>query len=160
MTVDVTSRYQATIHTTKGDIVVDLYPDKAPLAVNNFIFLAENHWFDGNPFHRVLDGLLAQSGDPSGTGYGNPGYLFGTEINEYKYDKAGVLGMASSGPDSNGSQFFITMTELPQLDGQYTIFGQVVTGLDVVNALTVRDPSATVDLPEPDYILGVDIEKE
>lgn len=160
MTVDVTSRYQATIHTTKGDIVVDLYPDKAPLAVNNFIFLAENHWFDGNPFHRVLDGLLAQSGDPSGTGYGNPGYLFGTEINEYKYDKAGVLGMASSGPDSNGSQFFITMTELPQLDGQYTIFGQVVTGLDVVNALTVRDPSATVDLPKPDYILGVDIEKE
>lgn len=160
MTVDVTSRYQATIHTTKGDIVVDLYPDKAPMAVNNFIFLAENHWFDGNPFHRVLDGLLAQSGDPTGTGYGIPGYLFNTEINELKYDKAGVVGMASSGPDSNGSQFFITMTELPQLDGQYTIFGQVVNGLDVVKALNVRDPSAGGDLSEPDYILGVDIEKE
>ena len=160
MTVDVTSRYQATIHTTQGDIVVDLYPDKAPMAVNNFIFLAENHWFDGNPFHRVLDGLLAQSGDPTGTGYGIPGYLFTTEINELKYDKAGVVGMASSGPDSNGSQFFITMTELPQLDGQYTIFGQVVTGLDVVKALNVRDPSAGGDLSEPDYILGVDIEKE
>lgn len=160
MTVNVTARYRATIHTTKGDIVAELYPDKAPLAVNNFIFLAENHWFDGNPFHRVLDGLLAQSGDPSGTGYGIPGYLFSTEVNEFKYDKAGVLGMASSGLDSNGSQFFITMKELPQLDGKYTIFGQVISGMDAVNALTVRDPSASVELPEPDYILGVEIEKE
>ena len=160
MTVDVTSRYQATILTNKGEIVVELYSDKAPMAVNNFIFLAENHWFDGNPFHRVLDGLLAQSGDPSGTGYGNPGYLFGTEINDLLYNKAGVVGMASSGPDSNGSQFFITLTELPQLDGKYTVFGKVTSGLEVVNALTVRDPSAGVELSEPDYIISVVIEKE
>ena len=160
MTVDVTSRYKATILTTKGEIVLELYPEKAPLTVNNFIFLAENHWYEGNPFHRVLDGLLAQSGDPSGTGYGIPGYLFGNEFNDLKYNKAGVVGMASSGPDSNGSQFFITMTELPQLDGKYTIFGQVISGLEVVNSLTVRDPSAGIELPEPDYILSVVIEKE
>lgn len=160
MTVDVTATYQATILTNKGEIVIELYPDKAPAAVNNFVFLAENNWFDGNPFHRVLEGLLAQTGDPSGTGYGNPGYLFGTEINDIQYNKAGVVGMASSGPDSNGSQFFITLTELPQLDGKYTVFGQVTSGLDVVNALTVRDPSAGIELPEPDYIISVVIEKE
>ncbi len=160
MTIDVTARYLATIETNKGDIVIELYPEAAPMAVNNFIFLANEDWFVNNPFHRVLDGQLAQSGDPTGTGYGIPGYIFGNEISDLKYDKEGVVGMASAGPDSNGSQFFITMTPLPQLDGKYTIFGQVIQGMDVVKELTVRDPSTSVVLPDPDVILSVTVVKQ
>lgn len=160
MTIDVTARYLATIETNKGDIVIELYPETAPVAVNNFVFLANKDWYVNNPFHRVLDGQLAQSGDPTGTGYGIPGYIFGNEISDLKYDKEGVVGMASAGPDSNGSQFFITMTPLPQLDGKYTIFGQVIQGMDVVNKLTVRDPSASVVLPDPDVILSVKVVKK
>jgi len=160
MTVDASKQYVATLHTQKGDIVVELYPDKAPLAVNNFIFLARSGWYDGVTFHRVLKGFVAQAGDPSGTGFGSPGYAFTNEISpDLKFDKAGVFAMANAGPDSNGSQFFITLAPTPDLDGGYTIFGQVTSGMDVAESLALRDPSQTMDLPPGDEITNIEIQE-
>ncbi len=151
--------YTATLHTEKGDIVVELYPQLAPMAVNSFVFLAENDWFDNLTFHRVLPGFVAQSGDPTGTGYGGPGYSFAIEINPLLlFDRAGLLAMANSGPTSNGSQFFITLGPATHLNSQYTIFGEVIQGLDVAESLTPRDPSQAVGLPPGDLILDVSIE--
>lgn len=161
MTVDTSKQYVATLHTEKGDIVIELYADKAPVTVNSFIFLAQKGWFDGVTFHRVLSGMLVQAGDPSGTGYGTPGYAFKNEISpDLQYDGPGVVGMANSGADSNGSQFFITETALPDLNGSYTIFGHVIQGMDVVNNLTPRDPSQSGELPPGDKILSVTIEEK
>ncbi len=158
MAIDTTKQYVATVKTAKGDIVIELYADKAPLAVNSFIFLAKNGWFDGVTFHRVVPGFVAQAGDPSGTGYGTPGYAFKNEISpDLKFDGPGVVGMANAGADSNGSQFFITYAAQPTLDGSYTIFGKVIQGMDVVNKLTPRDPSKGGDLPAGDTILSVTI---
>lgn len=158
MAIDMLKQYTATVKTTKGDIVIELYADKAPLAVNSFIFLARNGWFNGVTFHRVIPGFVAQAGDPSGTGYGGPGYAFKNEIAPgLKFDREGVVGMASAGPDSNGSQFFITLGPAPNLDGSYTIFGQVISGMDVVKSLTPRDTSKTTDLPPGDVITSVTI---
>jgi cyclophilin family peptidyl-prolyl cis-trans isomerase/thiol-disulfide isomerase/thioredoxin len=158
MAIDMIKQYTATVKTTKGDIVIELYADKAPLAVNSFIFLARNGWFNGVTFHRVIPGFVAQAGDPSGTGYGGPGYAFKNEIAPgLKFDREGVVGMASAGPDSNGSQFFITLGPVPNLDGSYTIFGQVISGMDVVKSLTPRDTSKTTDLPPGDVITSVTI---
>ena len=160
MTIDPTKQYIATLHTEKGDIVIELYADKAPIAVNSFIFLANNGWFDGVTFHRVIPGFVAQAGDPSGTGYGTPGYAFKNEISSnLKFDGPGVVGMANAGADSNGSQFFITYSAQPKLDGSYTIFGHVIQGMDVVTNLTPRDPSKSADLPPGDKILSVTIEE-
>lgn len=155
--IDPSKQYLATIRTEKGDIIVQLFPDKAPLAVNSFVFLAQSGWFDGVTFHRVIPGFVAQAGDPSGTGRGGPGYVFKNEISDLKYDKPGVLGMANSGPDTNGSQFFITYAPKPNLDGKYTIFGQVLKGMDVVESLTPRDPSQPGILPPGDKIITVTI---
>lgn len=156
--VDPSRQYAATIRTEKGDIVIQLFADKAPLAVNSFVFLARHGWFDGVTFHRVIPGFLAQAGDPSGTGQGGPGYFFGNEIRvDLTFDKPGVVGMANSGPDTNGSQFFITYAAEPQLDGIYTIFGQVIAGMDVVENLTPRDPQASTDEKPGDKILGITI---
>jgi cyclophilin family peptidyl-prolyl cis-trans isomerase len=161
MSIDPSKQYVATLKTEKGDIVIELYPDKAPLAVNNFVFLARNGWYDGVTFHRVLPGFVAQSGDPSGTGFGSPGYAFANETTSaLKYDKPGVVGMANSGKDSNGSQFFITYAPASQLDGDFTVFGQVVSGMDVATNLTPRDPSANLDLPPGDKIISVTIEEK
>jgi cyclophilin family peptidyl-prolyl cis-trans isomerase len=161
MKIDPTKQYLATLHTEKGDIVIELFPDVAPLAVNNFIFLAQNGWYDGVTFHRVIPGFVAQAGDPSGTGYGTPGYAFKNEVSDnLKFDGPGVIGMANAGADSNGSQFFITYNAAPNLDGQFTIFGQVIQGMDVANSLTPRDPSKTADLPPGDKILSVTIEEK
>lgn len=161
MNIDPTRRYIATIETTKGDVALELFPDKAPLAVNNFIFLARSGWYEGVSFHRVIPGLVAQAGDPSGTGYGGPGYAFVNEIvPDLKFDRAGVLGMANSGPGTNGSQFFISLGPNPAWDGDYTIFGKVISGLDVVEQLTPRDPSKTLDLPTGDVITRVTIEEK
>jgi cyclophilin family peptidyl-prolyl cis-trans isomerase len=161
MVVDPNKQYTATIQTTKGDIVVELFAKQAPLTVNSLVFLAQNKWFDGVPFHRVLDGFVAQTGDPTGTGLGGPGYQFGDEISpDLKFDAAGVLGMANSGSGTNGSQFFITLAPQPNLDGNYTIFGRVVEGMDVVNALTKRDPSQGGTLPTADTILSVTIQEK
>jgi cyclophilin family peptidyl-prolyl cis-trans isomerase len=161
MAIDPTRQYLATLHTEKGDIVIELFADKAPMAVNSFIFLAQNGWFDDVTFHRVLPGFVAQAGDPSGTGYGTPGYAFKNEISsDLKYDGPGVVGMANAGADSNGSQFFITYAPQPTLDGGYTIFGKVIQGMDVANKLTPRDPSQSSELPPGDKILSVTIEEK
>ena len=161
MAIDVTKQYVATLHTEKGDIVIELFADKAPLTVNSFIFLARNGWFDGVTFHRVIPGFVAQAGDPSGTGYGTPGYAFKNEVSsDLKFDGPGVLGMANAGADSNGSQFFITYAAQPKLDGSYTIFGRVIQGMDVATSLTPRDPSKSGDLPPGDEILSVTIDEK
>jgi cyclophilin family peptidyl-prolyl cis-trans isomerase len=161
MTIDPTKQYVATLHTEKGDIVIELYADKAPLAVNSFIFLARNGWFDDVTFHRVIPGFVAQAGDPSGTGYGTPGYAFKNEISsDLKFDGPGVVGMANAGADSNGSQFFITYSAQPTLDGSYTVFGRVIQGMDVATSLTSRDPSQSGELPPGDKILSVTIEEK
>jgi cyclophilin family peptidyl-prolyl cis-trans isomerase len=160
-TIDTSKSYIATLHTVKGDIVIQLYADKAPMTVNSFVFLAKQGWFNGVTFHRVIQNFVAQAGDPSGTGYGDPGFAYSNEISDLKFDKAGMVGMANSGADSNGSQFFITLAPAPNLDGKYTIFGQVITGLDVVQNLTPRDPNTGgSNLPPGDEILSVDIQEK
>ena len=151
--------YTATIHTEKGDIVLALLPEVAPMAVNSFVFLAEHDWFDNVTFHRVLPGFVAQAGDPTGTGFSGPGYAFAVETNEnYVFDQAGLLAMANSGPTSNGSQFFITLVPAEHLNGGYTIFGEVLQGQDVVESLTTRDPQNDPLAPAGDLILDVSIE--
>ena len=161
LVVDPEASYQATIETEKGDIVIELFPDVAPLAVNSFIYLAENGWFEGNTFHRVLPGFVAQTGDPTGTGYGGPGYRFGIETSsDLLFDRAGLVAMANSGPESNGSQFFITYAAAPNLDGGYTIFGEVSEGMEIVEDFTPRDPQPGLDLPPGDLLLNITIEKQ
>ncbi len=141
MIIDPTKEYYATVKMEKGgEFVIQLYPDKAPITVNNFVFLAQEGYFDGTTFHRVLEGFMAQGGDPTGTGMGGPGYQFQNEDSDLTFDKAGVVAMANAGRDTNGSQFFITFGPAPQLNGGYTIFGQVIQGMEVVNSITRRDP--------------------
>ncbi len=141
MMVDAGAKYFATFEMeTGGTFKAQLYPDKAPITVNSFIFLTCKGFYEGVTFHRVLEGFMAQGGDPTGTGMGGPGYQFVSEISDLTFDKAGVMAMANSGPDTNGSQFFITFDAQDFLNGGYTIFGQVVEGMDVVNAITLRDP--------------------
>src|SRR4030043_273536 len=158
LTINPTKQYIATLHTEKGDIVIELFADKAPLAVNSFIFLSRNGWFDGVTFHRVIPGFVAQAGDPTGTGYATPGYAFKNEISsDLKFDGSGVVGMANAGVDKNGSQFFITYAAQPTLDGGYTIFGHVIEGMEVANNLTPRNPAENAELPPGDKILSVTI---
>jgi cyclophilin family peptidyl-prolyl cis-trans isomerase len=160
VTVDPSKTYTATLQTEKGDITIELFPEDAPMAVNSFIFLARHGWYDGITFHRVIPGQIAQTGDPTGTGLGGPGYAFGDEISpDLKFDQAGMVGMANAGPGSNGSQFFITLGPMTNLDGSYTIFGQVISGLDVAQSLTPRDPQQSIDLPPGDKLLSVTIEE-
>ncbi|MBV6452145.1 MAG: hypothetical protein MHPDNHAH_02898 [Anaerolineales bacterium] len=141
MTIDPEKEYFATVKMAKGgEFVIQLFPDKAPKTVNSFVFLARDGYFDGVTFHRVLEGFMAQGGDPTGTGRGGPGYEFENEDSDLTFDKAGVVAMANAGRDTNGSQFFITFGATPQLNGGYTIFGQVIEGMDVVNGITRRDP--------------------
>jgi len=142
MTIDVSKKYFATIKmATGGEFVIQLYPDKAPRTVNSFVFLAREGYFNGVTFHRVLDGFMAQGGDPTGTGMGGPGYQFVNEQNDLAFDKAGVVAMANAGQDTNGSQFFIMFDAYGLSGSDYTIFGQVIEGMDVVNGLTRRDPN-------------------
>jgi cyclophilin family peptidyl-prolyl cis-trans isomerase/protein-disulfide isomerase len=155
--IDPNKQYLAVLQTEKGDITLDLFADQAPLAVNNFVFLARQGWYDGVTFHRVIPGFMAQTGDPTGTGYGGPGYAFDNEITALKFDSPGLVGMANAGPGSNGSQFFITYAAAPHLDGGFTIFGRLVDGMDVLEQLTRRDPSQPVDLPPGDKIYHVTI---
>lgn len=141
MLIDRSKQYFATVKIAKGgEFVIQLYPDKAPITVNSFVFLAQRGFFDGTSFHRVLEGFMAQGGDPSGTGGGGPGYQFANEANDLTFDKAGVVAMANAGPNTNGSQFFITFGPTGLSESDYTIFGQVISGMDVVNGLTRRDP--------------------
>ncbi len=159
MTIDPLTQYIITLHTEKGDIVIELYPEQAPLAVNNFIFLAREGWYDGVTFHRVLSGFMAQAGDPSATGLGGPGYIFDVETSNLKFDRVGVVGMANAGPGTNGSQFFIIFGPQPHLTGSFTIFGQVIGGMEVVESLTLRNPAESAGLPPGDAILSITIEE-
>jgi len=160
MAIDASKKYKATFNLAKGgSFTVELYPDKAPVTVNSFVFLAREKYFDGTTFHRVLEGFMAQGGDPTGTGMGGPGYEIQNEDSDLKFNKPGVLAMANAGRDTNGSQFFITFVATPQLDGGYTIFGQVVEGMEVVNGITRRDPMTNPDFTG-DVINSVTISEE
>jgi cyclophilin family peptidyl-prolyl cis-trans isomerase/protein-disulfide isomerase len=161
MITDPDKQYNATLRTEKGDVVLQLFADKAPLAVNSFVFLAREGWFDNITFHRVLPGFMAQTGDPSGTGQGHPGYMFNNEIDPTLiFDQAGLVAMANSGPDTNGSQFFITYGPTPHLDGSFTIFGKVLSGMDVVEQLAPRDPQPGESLSPGDKLISVTIEEK
>lgn len=139
--LDTTKSYTARFKTEKGDIVVELYADRAPLTVENFVNLARAGFYDGTTFHRVIRGFMAQGGDPTGTGTGGPGYQFGDEFHpSLRHDGAGVLSMANAGAGTNGSQFFITHGPTPHLDDRHSVFGRVTEGMDVVQALRERDP--------------------
>ncbi len=141
MQIDSKKRYRARIETDKGNIVLDLFADKAPTTVNNFVFLARQGFYDGTIFHRVIKDFMVQGGDPTGTGTGGPGYRFKDEFHpSLKHDLPGRLSMANAGPNTNGSQFFITHVPTPWLDQKHSIFGQVVEGMDVVNSIPARDP--------------------
>lgn len=160
MQIDVSKSYVATLHTVKGDIVIELLPQAAPTTVNNFVFLARQHYYDGVTFHRVLPGFMAQGGDPAGTGTGGPGYFIPNEDSDLTFDGPGVVAMANSGRDRNGSQFFITYAAVPDLNGGYTIFGRVTSGMDVAQSLAPRDPSKTPNAPPGDKINSVTIEEK
>jgi len=145
MVVDVTKVYEATITTSKGDFKIELYPEKAPLAVNSFVFLATEGFYNNVEFHRVIPGFVAQVGDPTGLGMGGPGYEYANEISDLKFDSEGVLGVANAGLNTNGSQFFITFNPVPLKSEDHTIFGQVISGMDVVKNITLRDPQRNPD---------------
>jgi cyclophilin family peptidyl-prolyl cis-trans isomerase len=158
MTLDLSKSYQALVHTEKGDIRIELYDDQAPKTVNNFVFLAREGFYDGVTFHRVIPGFMAQTGDPTGTGSGGPGYQFEDEFNPaLRHDGEGVVSMANAGANTNGSQFFITYAATPYLDDVHSVFGRVVEGMDVVRALTPRDPSENPNAPPGDKILSIEI---
>lgn len=144
MTIDTSKKYTATFKMAKGgDFTVELYADKAPITVNSFVFLAREGFYDGITFHRVIDGFMAQGGDPTGTGGGGPGYQFEDEFSpDLRFDGPGILAMANAGPGTNGSQFFITFAATEWLNDMHTIFGKVVEGMDVVNSITRRDPGS------------------
>jgi cyclophilin family peptidyl-prolyl cis-trans isomerase len=149
--------YRAVLETSKGRMVIDLFEDRAPRTVNNFVFLALNRYYDGVPFHRVLEDFMAQTGDPSGTGRGGPGYTFADEIEpSLRHDAAGTVSMANAGPHTNGSQFFITFQATPWLDGRHAVFGRVVEGAEVLGELQRVDPSRASNV-RPDRIESVTI---
>ena len=149
--------YGAVIETTAGTLTLDLYERRAPRTVNNFVFLALHRFYEGIAFHRVIDGFMAQTGDPTGTGSGGPGYAFEDEIVDgLVHDRPALLSMANAGPDTNGSQFFITFAATPWLDGNHAVFGEVVSGQDVLDRLTRVDPQApsvVARLSEPASVL-------
>lgn len=139
--IDPDKQYTAKMDTEKGEIVLQLFADKVPNTVNNFVFLARQGFYDGTIFHRVIADFMAQGGDPTGTGRGGPGYQFSDEINpSLRHDKPGILSMANAGPNTNGSQFFITHVPTPWLDGKHTVFGMVIQGMDILLSIPPRDP--------------------
>ncbi len=145
MQIDTKKTYRIKMETNKGVIEIDLYPEYAPITVNNFVFLSQEGYFDGVIFHRVIPNFVIQGGDPTGTGRGGPGYRFEDEFknNPLKHE-TGMLSMANSGPGTNGSQFFITHSPQPHLDGKHTVFGKVVSGMEVVNAIKQGDKMVKV----------------
>jgi len=140
MQIDAQKTYRVTIETNRGDMVLELYAEHAPKTVNNFVFLAQEGFYDGVVFHRVINDFMIQGGDPTGTGRGGPGYKFEDELaeNPLKHETA-VISMANAGPNTNGSQFFITHSPQPHLDGMHTVFGKVVEGKEIVNAIQQGD---------------------
>jgi peptidyl-prolyl cis-trans isomerase B (cyclophilin B) len=149
MTIDPTKAYSATLDTSRGRIVCELFAKDAPTTVNNFIFLAREGFYNGTVFHRVIADFMIQGGDPTGTGRGGPGYKFEDETkNNPNRHARGVLSMANAGPNTNGSQFFITHVETPWLDGKHTVFGRVLTGQDVVDSVQQGDTLNSVNIEE------------
>lgn len=158
MEIDPKKKYQARMQTDKGTMVIELFANKTPKTVNNFVFLSRQGFYEGVIFHRVIADFMAQGGDPTGTGSGGPGYRFEDEIDaSLKHDRAGILSMANAGPGTNGSQFFITFVPTPWLNGKHTVFGQVVEGMDVLMSIPPRNPD------RPEYpgvkIIRVDIQE-
>ncbi|MCD6197381.1 MAG: peptidylprolyl isomerase [Deltaproteobacteria bacterium] len=149
MQIDLTKMYKAMIETNKGVIELELYPQHAPKTVNNFVFLARDGFYDGVTFHRVISDFMIQGGDPTGTGRGGPGYTFEDELegNSLKHER-GVISMANAGPNTNGSQFFITHSPQPHLNGRHTVFGKVEKGLEVVDAIREGDKMKKVEISE------------
>jgi cyclophilin family peptidyl-prolyl cis-trans isomerase len=148
MTIDPGKYYYATFKTQRGDIKVQLFADRAPITVNNFVFLAREGFYNNTVFHRVIADFMAQGGDPTGTGMGGPGYTFQDEFDpSLTFDRAGLLAMANSGPATNGSQFFITFVPTDWLNNRHTIFGEVVEGMEVLSQITLRDPQLDVSTP-------------
>lgn len=150
MVIDPSKTYQAKIATERGEIVVDLFAEEAPMTVNNFVFLAKDGFYDGVTFHRVINDFMVQGGDPTGTGTGGPGYTFADEKSALKlhHSTPGTLSMANSGKDTNGSQFFITHVATDWLDGKHAVFGRVAEGQDVVNAIRQGDTMNSVEIVE------------
>ena len=160
VTVQQNKQYIATLHTQKGDIVMQLFADKAPMTVNSFLFLVREGWYEDITFHRVIPDVFAQTGDPSGTGKGNPGYYIITEIDPtLTFDKPGMVAMVNSGPDTSGSQFFITYAPVAEYNGKYTIFGQVLSGMEALKQLTPRDAQPITDTPPGDQLISITIEE-
>ncbi len=148
MTIDPSKYYFATLKTKRGDIKIQLFADRSPVTVNNFVFLAREGFYDNTTFHRVIEDFMAQGGDPTGTGTGGPGYTFADEFwPGATFDRRGLLAMANAGPGTNGSQFFITFAPAPWLDGGHTIFGEVIEGDEVLDQITLRDPMASPNAP-------------
>ena len=149
MQLDPSKSYTATIQTNRGDIVIDLYADKVPNTVNNFVALARDGFYDGVSFHRVIADFMIQGGDPTGSGRGGPGYQFNDEFHpELVHDGSGVLSMANAGPNTNGSQFFITHVATNWLDNKHSVFGKVRSGQDVVDAIQQGDVMEKVEIEE------------
>ena len=149
MAIDVASNYSVSIETNRGTIELELYPQHAPQTVNNFVFLAGQGFYDGVKFHRVIDDFMVQTGDPTGTGRGGPGYKFADECknNPLKHERC-VISMANAGPNTNGSQFFITHSPQPHLNGKHTVFGKVTKGQDVVDAIEQGDVMVSVKVAD------------
>jgi cyclophilin family peptidyl-prolyl cis-trans isomerase len=154
MGIDPDKRYTATMSTSMGDLVIALDAVKAPATVNNFVFLALNHYYDGVIFHRIINGFMCQGGDPDGSGRGGPGYRFANELPKAGQYEIGSLAMANAGPDTNGSQFFLISGKSGvQLPPQYSLFGKVVKGLEIVDAMQ-RVPTGGGDRPKTDVVIN------
>lgn len=157
MIIDTSKHYTAIIETVKGNITLELFAKDVPVTVNNFVFLAREGFYNNCTFHRVIPGFMAQGGDPTGTGAGGPGYYIPNEISEHTHVE-GALSMANAGPNTNGSQFFITYAPKHYLDGNYSVFGQLIDGMDVLRSLTPRDPAQLPDY-KGDTIIRITIEE-
>ena len=163
MQIDPKKTYRALMNTSKGAITIDLFADRAPITVNNFAFLARDGFYDGMIFHRVLDGFMAQGGDPTGSGRGGPGYRWDDEpaALRIRHDAPGTLSMANAGPNTNGSQFFITFTPTPHLDGRHGVFGRVAdaASAQVLDSLQRIDPQRPDRAVVADRIVSLTIEE-
>lgn len=147
MTIDTDKEYTATIETAKGNLVLELFAADVPVTVNNFVFLARDGYYDNTTFHRVIPDFMAQGGDPTGTGSGGPGYKFADEFTRHTH-VTGALSMANAGPNTNGSQFFITYSPQPHLNNHHSVFGQLKQGMDVLKNLVNGDVIKTITIEE------------
>ncbi len=158
VSIDPMAKYSAVIRTTMGNMEIELFAERSPVTVNNFIFLANDGFYDGIIFHRVIPSFMIQGGDPTGTGRGGPGYKFQDEFAaSLIFDEPGKLAMANSGPNTNGSQFFVTTVPTPHLNGAHTIFGRVIQGQEVADAISLADTVPGNRPVTPILILGIDI---